>query len=68
MDAIKVVRLALDVLTDKVVSVVSLVLGFVLAMWVMYEPEFHRLMTLIVYTVFSLLVTMRFTGKQQKEE
>jgi hypothetical protein len=68
MDAIKVVRLALDVLTDKVVSVVSLVLGFVLATWVMYEPEFHRLMTLIVYTVFSLLVTMRFTGKQQKEE
>jgi hypothetical protein len=68
MDAIKVLRLALDVLTEKVVSVLSLVSGFALATWVMYEPDFYRLMTLIVFTVFSLLVTMRFASKTQKEE
>jgi hypothetical protein len=68
MDMIKVVRLALDVLTDKVISVVSLILGFILSAWVMYEPDFYRLMSLIVYTIFSLFITVKFMAKPEENK
>ena len=65
---IKVVRLALDVLTDKVISVVSLILGFILSAWVMHEPDFYRLMSLIVYTIFSLFITVKFMAKPEENK
>lgn len=64
MDAVKVIRLALDVLSEKVVSVLALLTGFTLAAWVMHAPEMYRLLALVVYTIFSFVITIKFRPKE----
>jgi hypothetical protein len=56
MDAIKVVRIALRVLTDRAVVLAGLAMSCVLAGWVMYEPAWERVAALAIFTVFGYFV------------
>jgi hypothetical protein len=56
MDAVAVVRLALSILTERVISILALCMGCGLSCWVMYIPTWDRVATLGIFVLFSLLV------------
>jgi len=64
MDAVRVMRLALGVITDRLLTILALLMTFALACWVMHEPTLERLGTAVMFAVFSCLVTR----KEKKDE
>jgi len=56
MDAISVVRIALDVICQRLLVILSLGLSFGLACWVMYAPGWERLATMAFFAIFSYLI------------
>jgi len=56
MDAVQMVRLALSVITDRLLTILALVGVFVLSLWIMQEPELIRLGTEIIFAVFAYLL------------
>lgn len=55
MDAqiLKFVRLGLEVITDRLISILALLSSAGLACWVMWGPEWERVATLAIFTVFA---------------
>lgn len=60
MDAISVVRLALKVLTDRLIMLVLIILAFILALYVMYFGDWQRVVCLAIFMLFGYLLA-RFT-------
>ena len=56
MDAVKVIRLALSVLTDRLLIILAQGLAFGLAIWVMWYPDPLRLGTMTVFVIFAYLL------------
>jgi len=56
MDGLKLVRLALSVITDRLITILSLSMSCGLACWVMWGPEWDRVATLGIFVLFSYLV------------
>jgi hypothetical protein len=56
MDAIALLRLALSILTERLLVILSLVMVFVLACWTMYLPGYVRLEAMALFAVFSLIL------------
>jgi hypothetical protein len=56
MDAIKLVRIALSVITDRLITILALIMSCGLACWVMWGPQWDRVATLAIFVVFSYLV------------
>lgn len=56
MDAVSVIRLALSVLTERVISILALGMACGLACWVMYTPTWDRVVTLGIFVLFAYLV------------
>jgi hypothetical protein len=56
MDAFALVRLALSVLTDRIISILALCMACGLSCWVMYIPTWDRVVTLGIFVIFSFLV------------
>ena len=59
MDAVKVLRLALDALTSRVLALASLVMACFLCAWVMYEPSWHRVAALGIFSLLAYLLVRR---------
>ena len=66
MDAavLRVVRLGLSVISERLLTILGLMMTFGLACWVMYEPTPERLGMAVMFAVFSWLVT----SKERKNE
>ena len=66
MDAavLRVVRLSLSVVTDRLLTILGLTMTFALACWVMHEPTPERLGMAVGFAVFSWLMT----NKERKNE
>jgi len=56
MEAVALVRLALEVISDRLLVILSLGLSFGLACWAMYDPRWERLATMAFFSIFSYLV------------
>ena len=58
MDAqvLKFVRLALEVITDRLITILALLSSGGLASWVMWGPQWERVATLAIFVVFAYLV------------
>ena len=56
MDAIQLVRLALNVVSERVITILGLSMSFALACWTMWGPEWDRVVTLGIFILFSYLV------------
>jgi len=56
MDAFAIVRLALSVLTDRLISILALCMACGLSCWVMYIPTWDRVVTLGIFVLYSYLV------------
>ena len=56
MDNIALIRIALQVLSDKVLTIISLMMVFGLSCWTMYEPTLERLGMSAFFALFSFCV------------
>jgi hypothetical protein len=66
MDAVQMVRLALSVITDRLLTILALAGTFVLSLWIMREPELIRLGTEIIFAVFAYLLIKNKENKSGK--
>ena len=67
MDAqvLKVVRLGLEIISDRLITILGLLSSGGLASWVMWGPEWERVATLAIYVIFVYLVV---PTKERKHE
>lgn len=67
MDAqiLKVVNLALGIISDRLITILGLLSSGGLASWVMWGPEWERVATLAIYVIFVYLVV---PTKERKNE
>lgn len=58
MDAqiLKIVRLGLDTITDRLITILALLSSGGLACWVMWGPVWERVSTLAIFVIFAYLV------------
>lgn len=56
MDAVGIVRLALNVITDRLLVILALGLSFSLACWTMYFPTWERMGTMAFFSIFSYAI------------
>jgi len=64
MDAITLVRVALDVVCQRLLIILALGLSFGLACWVCYEPAWERLVVMAFFSIFSYLCINIKEGSQ----
>ena len=67
MDAqiLKVVNLALNIISDRLITILGLLSSGGLASWVMWGPEWERVATLAIYVIFVYCVV---PTKEKKHE
>lgn len=67
MDAslIAFVRLALQVIGDRLITILGLSMSFALGCWTMWGPQWERVTTLLIFVIFAYLVVRR---KEKKDE
>ena len=69
MDAVALVRFALAVLSDRLLSILALGLSFSLACWTMWDPKWERLGTMAFFSIFSyLLINIKERTKNERHE
>jgi hypothetical protein len=56
MEAIGLIRLALGIISDRLLVILALALSFSLSCWAMYDPNWERLATMAFFSIFSYLV------------
>jgi hypothetical protein len=56
MEATAIIRLALGVISDRLITILALLTSFGLGCWVMWEPTWERVTTLAIYVIFSYLL------------
>jgi hypothetical protein len=56
MDAIALIRIALSIITDRLLVILAMGLSFSLACWTMYFPTWERMATMAFFSIFSYLV------------
>lgn len=67
MDAVALIRLALNVITERLIAITSLIMAFVLAIWIMQTGTWQQVLTLFIFVVFSYLLTKR-EGNERKNQ
>jgi len=55
MDAASIIRLALEVISDRLITILALLTSCGLGCWTMWGPTWERVATLAIYVVFSYL-------------
>ncbi len=66
MDAAKVLRLALSVLTERLLVVLAMGMACGLACWSMWGPSIERVVTLAIFCVLAFLLTRPRKEKQDE--
>lgn len=56
MDAVKLVTIALSVITDRLITILALISSSVMCGWVMWGIGWERVAALAIFTVFAYLV------------
>jgi hypothetical protein len=60
MDATSIIRLALGVISDRLITIAALLTSFGLGCWTMWGMGWERVTTLAIYVIFAyLLVTVK---------
>jgi len=68
MDAIQLVRLALSVISERLLVILALCLNFGLACWTMWGLGWERLVALAVFALFSFLLIKMERNKDARQE
>jgi len=56
MEAVALVRLALGVITDRLITILALVAASIMCGWTMWNPMWERVTTLAIFVVFCYLI------------
>ncbi len=56
MEAVALVRLALGVITDRLITILALIASSIMCGWTMWNPMWERVTTLAIFVVFCYLV------------
>jgi hypothetical protein len=56
MDATAIIRLALVVISDRLITILALLTSFGLGCWTMWGLSWERVTTLAIYVIFSYLI------------
>ena len=56
MDAVKLVTIALSVITDRLISILALTSASIMCGWVMWGMGWERVAALAIFTVFAYLL------------
>ena len=56
MEAIVVIRLALKIISDRLITILALVASSVMCGWTMWNPMWERVTTLAIFVVFCYLI------------
>lgn len=67
MDNVKLLRLALSVISDRLLTLCGLVMSFALACWTMEQPTWERLGMSAFFALFSYLLVMAKERKQNEK-
>jgi hypothetical protein len=68
MDAIQLVRLALNVISERLLVILAMCLNFALACWTMWGLQWERLVALAVFALFSFLLIKMERIKDARQE
>jgi len=66
MEAVALVRLALAVITDRLITIMALVAASIMCGWTMWNPMWERVVTLAIFVVFSYLIVNVKERKQNE--
>ena len=56
MEAVALVRLALGIITDRLITILALTASSVMCGWTMWNPMWERVVTLAIFVVFCYLI------------
>jgi hypothetical protein len=56
MDAVALVRLALGIISDRLITIMALLSSTAMGCWAMYEPVWERVASLAIFVVFAYLL------------
>ena len=62
---LKIVRIAFQVISDRVLTILSLCMTFVLSCWVMKEPTYERI---VMAAFFGAVIFVPSLWKEKKRE
>jgi len=71
MDSVSLIRLALNVISDRLITILALVMSCGLACYTLWAGDWTRVATLGIFVVFSYLVVRnkeRNNGKSHREQ
>ena len=56
MEAVAVIRLALRIISDRLITILALIASSIMCGWTMYDPMWERVTTLAIFVVFCYLI------------
>ena len=65
MDSIALVNLALKVVSERLILIMTQVMCFVLAIWVMQGQSWQQVLTLLIFVIFSYLIIRNRDSKHE---
>ena len=68
MDAVVLIRLALAVISDRLITILALLASSVMCGWTMWNPMWERVTTLAIFVVFSYLVVNTKEKNNERKE
>ena len=66
MEAVGILRLALGIITDRLITILALLASSVMCGWTMWNPMWERVVTLAIFVVFSYLIVNVKERKQNE--
>ena len=56
MDATSIIRLAIQIISDRLITVLALIAASIMCGWTMWDPAWQRVATLAIFVVFEYLL------------
>ena len=56
MEAVALIRLALKIISDRLITILALVTSSIMCGWTMWNPMWERVTTLAIFVVFCYLI------------
>ena len=66
MEAVAIIRLALKIISDRLITILALIASSVMCGWTMWNLMWERVVTLAIFVVFSYLIVNVKERKQNE--
>ena len=67
MDNVSLVRLALQIVSERLLTMLALCLNFSLGCWTMWGLQWERLVAMAVFALFSYLVIVKERNANERQ-